>query len=47
MPSSLTESTTESLSVFASIVIWEPGGEYFAALSTICPRACSSSTGST
>jgi len=35
MPSSLTDSTTASLSIFAPIVICEPGGEYFAALSTI------------
>src|SRR5262249_26159309 len=46
-PSSWTESATPRLLRLAVTVIGEPAGEYFAALSTICPNACSTSTGST
>src|SRR6266478_2020351 len=46
-PRSRTESTTSWPLRLAATVIGEPGGEYFAALSTSCPNACSTSTGST
>ncbi len=44
---SRTESTTSRPLRLAAMVIGEPAGEYFAALSTICTNACSTRTAST